>query len=152
MMKRNFLLLTFLALMPIYAFGDYVPGRTRASAQADLVHARGDGRYQTVQSAQVLEFKTDGKGYTKFSLSLDARPEIPFAVTAIQPNRCGRTFIAIYNDGGRQSELRIDESNPTACRVPGAAIWRVSLVTNEGAGKTSHLVVSGNPEYFLLTQ
>jgi len=151
-MKRNLLLLSFLAFMPIYAFGDYVPGRVRASAHADLSHAQGDGRYAQVQGAETVQFKTDGKGFTKFTVSLDARPNIPFTVTAIRPNRCGQTFLATFNDNGHVSQLRIDETSPAACRQEGPAIWRLNLVTDEGAGKASHLSLSGAPEYYLLTQ
>ncbi|MGZ3741958.1 MAG: hypothetical protein ACXVB9_21450 [Bdellovibrionota bacterium] len=151
-MTRNFLLLSFLAFMPIYAFGDYVPGRVRASAHGNLQQAQGDGRYAQVQGAEAVQFLTDGKGYTKFTVSLDARPEIPFTVTSIRPNRCGQTFLATFNDNGRISQLRIDETSPAACRQNGPMIWRLSLVTDEGASKASHLSLSGQPEYYMLTQ
>jgi hypothetical protein len=150
-MKRILVLLT-LSLTPLYAFGDYSPGRVRASAEADLNRLQGNGRYENVASAHALQLETDGKGVTTFRLSLDRRPEIAFTVRAIQPNRCGRTFLASVKDEGRVSELRIDELSPAACREPGDLVWRVSLTTDEGGGASSRLVLEGNPEYFLLTQ
>jgi hypothetical protein len=151
-MKRNFLFLTFLCLTPIYAFGDYVPGRTRASAHADLARVRGDGRYEAVRGVQAVQFVTDGKGTSRFTVSLDARPELPFAVTAIEPNRCGRTYLARYAGNGPGTSLRLEETLPGACNQEGPTTWKISLVTDEGAGHASRLEASGVAEYYLLTQ
>jgi hypothetical protein len=151
-MKRNFFLLTIFAFLPLYAFGDYIPGRVRAAAHAELVRSQGDGRYAGVQGASIVAYKTDDKGYTGLEISLDNRAVIPFAITRIQRNRCGNSMIATFSDKGRPSELRIDQNTPAACRNPGISAWRVTLTTSEDGGTASHLVLQGIPAFYRLSK
>lgn len=146
-MKR-ILLLVSLFTFPLYAFGDFVPGRIRASAHADLAKLQGDGRYQNVAGAHAVQLQTDGKGITGFQVSLDQSPDVPFAVRAVQPNRCGRTFVAQSGT----TRLQIDELSADECREGGQLTWHVTLTTDEGGGRASHLQLHGSAEYLMLTQ
>jgi hypothetical protein len=148
---HRILFLTFLTFTPLYAFGDFVPGRTRASAQADLHRLQGDGRYQNVTGAHAQQFVTDGRGITKFSLSLDRRPEIAFAVRSVQQNRCGRVYLASISEDGRDTSLQITETAPT-CSRDGNTSWHAALTTAEDNGPPSRLGLEGVPEFYQLTQ
>lgn len=149
-MKRIFLLL--LAFTPLYAFGDYVPGRTRASAKAELQRQRGDGRYQSVVAANARQFVSDGRGITHFTLALNRSRESTFVVRAIRATRCGRTYVAALPSSPRRTELRIDEISSSACRADGKVFWRAFVATQEGNGRVSRLSLAGEPQFFLLTQ
>jgi hypothetical protein len=143
-MKRNFFLIALTALLPLYAFGDFIPGRVRTSADAELERLSGNGRFESVQRALVTQLKTDGRGITHFRLALDAAPPISFQVRGNQHNRCGQTYFAALSG----AELRIDESSPSSCGSEGATTWRATLTTSEG----SSLVLTGTPKFYLLTQ
>ena len=151
-MKRNFLLLTFLALTPLYAYADFIPGRTRAAADGDLTLAQSDGRYQSVTGAHVQELITDGRGITQFHLVLSERSEITFKVTKIQLERCGRMYTAESANAALATKLQIAEVAPENCFQKGDITWRATLTTDEGGGKASHLVVNGTPKFYLLSQ
>jgi hypothetical protein len=151
-MTRNIFLLTIFAFLPLYAFGDYIPGRVRPAAHAVLVRLLGNGRYADTQSASLIAYKTDDKGYTGLEISLDSRAVIPFAITRIERNRCGYSMIASFNDKGRPSELRIDQNTPAACRNPGISVWRVTLITSEDGGAISHLLLQGTPAFYRISK
>lgn len=150
-MKRIFLFL--LTFTPLYAFGEYIPGRTRATAESSMTRLQGDGRYHNVKGAHAIQFLTDGRGITQFTLSFNERGGTPYIVRSVQRNRCGRTYYAnVKNSKGRLSQLRVDETMPEICRRPGDTSWRATIVTDEGGGRASHLSLSGPAEFFLLTQ
>jgi hypothetical protein len=151
-MKRNLILLAIVTLLPIYAFGDFIPGRVRVAARAVLTRSQGNGRYAKTEGARALEWKADGLGFTKFQISLDKRPMIPFAITEVQPNRCGRSILGQTSEEGRITRLRIDEITPLGCRNGRATLWRVTLLTRENGGSLSHLVMQGEPEFLALSQ
>lgn len=151
-MKRNVLLLAFLTFTPIYAFGDFIPGRTRASAEAKLSVEYGDGHFEQVQSASAIQFKTDGRGYTKFAVRLNEGPALPFFVTENKPSRCGQIFVAVSEENGQHKTLQIDEINPAVCGQEGPVVWRARLTTNEDGNQGSRLDLSGKPEFFMLSQ
>lgn len=152
-MIRNALLLAFFVFTPHYAFGDFVPGRVRAAAEAEMAAKQGTGRYEQVRAANSVLFKADGKGYVKFTLRLDGRPEIPFAMTEIRSQRCSKLFVAVFQFEGQRSRLEVTESNTAGCRGDGDTIWNTRLITEEGPNTPpSQLVLAGNAEYFMLTE
>ncbi len=152
-MKRNLLLLAFFLLTPLYAFGDYVPGRVRAAAEGELQAQQGSGRYENVRAAHSILFVADGKGYVKFELRLDRHPAIPFQMTEIRPNRCGQVFKASYVQEGKLTTLEVVETNPSACRANGPTIWRTVITTDEGANTPpSQLELTGQAEYLMLSE
>ncbi len=151
-MKRNLVLLAFLLFTPIHAFGDYVPGRVRASAAASMSITKATGLYQNVGSAKLVQLKTDGQGYTGFSLQLNQAPLIPFTVKKNSRSRCGQIFVATYSDNGRHSELRVEETSVLACLRSQKPIWRAQLTTSEENKPASQLFFAGTPEFFILTQ
>ena len=140
-MKWNFVILTFLLLTPLHAFGDFVPGRVRATAQAELTSVQGNVRTKAVQ------LMTDGKGHTAFTLAMQGREPRVFRITRTQPNRCGQTFLAESTENGRRATLQLDETTPAKCRQPGKASWRATVNTERG-----RVQLVGYPEYFLLSQ
>ncbi|HEY8279458.1 MAG TPA: hypothetical protein VIH99_07545 [Bdellovibrionota bacterium] len=151
-MKRNFFLLAFVAFSPLHAFGDFVPGRVRTSAQADLQSERSDGRYKGRHSAQLFQLKTDGKGITGFNFKLDSNASVHFAVVETQTSRCGPIYVAKTEDRGRVVLMKIRETLPSLCREERNAEWRVLLTADESPNETSHLLMAGVPEFFLLSQ
>ena len=149
-MKR-FLVLASLLILPLSAFGDFVPGRVRTSAEAELSRIEGDGLYHSVSRAHAIQLQTDGKGVTGFHLWLDHGLEISFAVREVEPSPCGRIFRAISKEGKSESTLTIEEFSPEKCREDGKLVWKGSLFTKED-GSSSRLMLEGNPHYFVLTQ
>ena len=151
-MKRNFVLIAMFLLTPLYTYGDYVPGRTRASAESEMKTIQGNGRFQGVRAAKAIQFQTDGRGITQFNLQLDQRSVLPFKVTSVRPARCGQVFEATLSNNGQQLRLMIQELNPGACQKEGAVVWNTELRAEEGNTPPSKLVLSGTAEYFMLSQ
>jgi hypothetical protein len=151
-MKWILFLVSFLAFTPIYTYGDFVPGRVRASAKAFLDRRQGDGRYQDVRKAQIVQLKTDGAGITGFAVSFDRDSDLPFRVLSVKRNRCGRTYVAAFSDQENASELRIEEASAEGCLKGGKVFWQVTITTTESDRSASHLSLDGFPKFFLLTQ
>lgn len=149
-MTRSLIILAAL-FIPHFAYSDYVPGRTRASAQADMSAQSGTEIYKEIESGQVVLYSTDGQGYTKLTLKLDDNSEISFSIKGISSLPCGQVFEATSTKDGRFSTLRIQESNPDLCRGIAELTWSTELSTSKG-GDRSHLVLTGKPEYFLLSE
>jgi hypothetical protein len=151
-MKRNLMLLVFLSFLPLYAFGDYVPGRTRASAAAEMSVLKKEGRFGGIQTAKLIQLATDGLGITGFTLQLNGKEPVKFTLNEKKKGRCGHFFLATYLENGRRSDLRVEELNPIACRRQGSTTWRAQLTKEEGPKPVSRLLLQGEPEFFLVSQ
>lgn len=151
-MKRNLILIAMFLLTPLYTYGDYVPGRTRASAESEMKTIRGEGRFAGVRSAKAIQFKTDGRGITQFQVQLDQRSVLPFQVLSVRPTRCGQVFEAALSTNGQRLRLIIQELNPANCQKEGEVIWNTELRAEENQAPPSKLLLSGPAEYYMLTQ
>ena len=156
-MRGKLSIFTLLVIASLPASADYVPGRTRASAAADCSYLEGEGPYREIQSARIVQYQTDGKGITKFTIELNHKDLLTLPVRSIFKNRCGRTFLAKTSKNPAfpddpESTLRIDEISVEACRGAWPIEWRASLETETGGKEPSRLTLRGKAEYFLLSQ
>jgi hypothetical protein len=151
-MKRNFVLSLFLFLSPLYAFGDFVPGRVRAAAKAELTSVSGDGSFREVRSARAFLLQTDGKGLTGLRISLDSGPETLFVIRQADQQTCGPRYAARWDHRAHPMVLQVEELSPLACAENEKTLWRITLIRKENQLEASHLYLEGEPEYFLLTQ
>ncbi len=128
------------------AFADYVPGRTRASAEANLKVIAMSGIYKGIQSATMGEFTTDGIGITEYLLNLGEQ-SLFFRVEKIQDTDCGHIILArTAHDPTAHMKLETIES----CKPPKDGGWILEVRTNHD-GQESYLLLQGHPEYFPLS-
>lgn len=125
------------------SWADYVPGRTRVSAQADLRIDRATGPFERARDAKIVQLYTDGQGVTRYQVIIDGSVE-EFTVTKIHAGACDTIYLA----QGVESELRLKDHREN-CQRDGKREWNAEVVTRQE--EDSHLVVSGIPEFFLLS-
>ena len=143
-MKSIFFLALALSFTTQLAHSDYVPGRTRASAEAAMEKIAGDGIHRDVDAAKLVEFYTDSKGITKYELTLKGK-KMEFQVTKASGNECVSAYEAVGADGARLSLTDISLSD---CESSSKYSWEASITTPDG----SRLVLGGEPEHYILTQ
>ena len=150
-MKRNWVLLMVFAFLPIHAFGDFVPGRTRAVAEANLTVQHGTGQLREIRTAYASLLKTDGRGYTGFTLQLDQRSPQAFRIRETKARDCGHVFRGTADAWGSRATAHIEEYNPALCNREGVAFWKAEVAL-PGPQGPSVLQLEGPAEYFLLSQ
>lgn len=152
-----FLALLVISTLPIPAFGDYEPGRTRPSAEADPLHViEKNGIYGDTERAKIVELSTDGRGVTAYVLATNAGQRT-FLVAQARRTRCGDLYIAVpesYPDKAFQTRLVLQDVSRTACRTErNRGAWKVEVESvDKDSGERSKLTLEGNPEHFMLTQ
>jgi hypothetical protein len=144
-MKTLFVLFAFLA--PMLSLADYVPGRTRPTAEAEMEAITGDGRYENIRSVRLVELSTDGKGVTHYELILDGK-SFNFSVSKASNGACGDLYEA-GEDAGTKLILR--DMSLTECEFRAKHKWEAQVVNTEG-DRASHLFIGGDPEHLVVTQ
>lgn len=144
-MKTLFVLFAFLA--PMLSLADYVPGRTRPTAEAEMEAVTGDGKFENIRSARLIELTTDGKGITQYELILDGK-SLHFTVSKASPGRCGDLYEAGEEAGTR---LILRDMSFAECEFRAKHKWEAQVVNTEG-DRASHLFIGGDPEHLVVTQ
>lgn len=127
---------------------DYVPDRTRPTAEAAMDAITGDGEFANARSAQLVELTTDGKGVTQYELTVDGQT-IRFAVKKAANGHCGDFYEAHAIDADTQLTLR--DMSYAECQVRAKHVWEGQVVKVRN-GRASHLLVGGDPEHLVVTQ
>lgn len=141
------LLLVATAFLSTSAFADYIPGRTRASAEGVLETLQATGIYKGIKEVQIIQNETDGKGVTGYVVSANGLTQ-SFKVEKIKAGRCAFSYLA---KNQTDAELRLEDRSYTQCEIRTERMWTVEIRSRQGK-ETSRLVVAGDPEHFLLSQ
>ena len=146
-------LFALLVLVPFTAAqADYIPGRVRPSAVGTLVADHGDGIYKGIEEAQITQFQTDGKGITRYDLTINGRTET-YEVVEVSRQRCGDQHVArAVDESNGRGEIRLSNFLSNLCDArDNEPEWKVE-VSRQGTGEISKLELVGTPEYFMLSQ
>lgn len=148
-------LITLLALFPLtQAHAEYIPNRTRASAEAKLQVTKADGVYKNVREAEVVEFRTDGEGVTRYDVKLNGKVET-FVIDKVQEESCGDRYVGrAKNEREGRGELRLFNFLSNLCEARnGEEGWTVEISRHDSdKGVQSTLELTGVPEYYMLSQ
>lgn len=144
-MKTAFLMFVFLA--PMLSLADYIPGRTRPTAEAQMEAITGDGKFENVRSVQLIELTTDGKGITHYELILDGKT-YAFTVSKASNGSCGDLYEAGEQSG---TKLILRDMSFAECEFRAKHQWEAQVVNTEGE-RASHLFIGGNPEHLVVSQ
>lgn len=144
-MKIAFLLLVFLA--PVISLADYIPGRTRPTAEAEMEAITGDGKFENVRSVQLIELTTDGKGVTHYELILDGKSH-SFTVSKASNGSCGDLYEAGEESG---IKLILRDMSFAECEFRAKHKWEAQVVDTDGE-RASHLFIGGDPEHLAVSQ
>jgi hypothetical protein len=148
-------LFALLALIPFTAaHAEYIPGRTRPSAEAALTAVRGDGMFKGVEKAELVQFQTDGKGVTRYDLTINGRTET-YEVMEVKEERCGDEHVArAVDESNGRGEIRLFNFLSNLCEARNnEPEWSVEVERhNPKKGQISKLNLAGAPEYFMLSQ
>jgi hypothetical protein len=144
-MKTLFVLFVFVA--PMLSLADYIPGRTRPTAEAEMEAITGDGKFENIRSVQLTELSTDGKGVTHYELVLDGR-SYSFTVSKASNGSCGDLYEAGEEAG---IKLILRDMSFAECQFRAKHKWEAQVVDTEG-GRASHLFIGGDPEHLLVSQ
>jgi hypothetical protein len=140
-------LLSMLLLTPMLSLADYIPGRTRPTAEAEMEAINGDGKFENVRSVQLIELTTDGQGISHYELILDGK-SYSFAVNKAANGTCGDLYEAAEESGTR---LILRDMSFAECEFRAKHRWEAQVVDNE-ANRSSHLFIGGNPEHLAVSQ
>lgn len=135
------------------AYADYIPGRTRPSAEADLEVIDTSGVYRDARDVKVVEFTTDDKGISKYILTVDGNAK-EFEVRKVRETDCGDVYDAREVGIGTEEEnttLALRDMSAAICERPVKHIWEVEVITQGEGGQESRLFVGGDPEHYQLT-
>jgi hypothetical protein len=148
-------LFALLALVPFTAAqAEYIPGRTRPSAEAKLVVNSADGIYKGVNQAELVQFQTDGKGVTRYDLTVNGRTET-YEVLQVKEQKCGDEHVArAVDERNGRGEIRLFNFLSNLCEARNnEPEWSVEVERhNPKKGEISKLNLAGAPEYFMLSQ
>jgi len=125
------------------AQAEYVPGRTRASAEGNLTATEASGIYRGIQEALVTQEETDGLGITQITLNLAGSTEI-FTVKNIKRERCRDTILATSES---KATLRLTDRSFTPCELRGERMWTIEVSQED-----SRLLLVGDAEHYFLSQ
>lgn len=129
------------------ANADFIPERSRPSAEAEMQALASDGAFKGVENARLVELSTDGKGITSYELTLPGRT-LRFTVSKNSNGRCGDFYEAVDRNGAR---LRMRDMSFAECQFRAKHRWETEVVVSNGE-RVSHLILGGDPEHLLLSQ
>lgn len=144
-MKTLFVLFAFVT--PMLSLADYIPGRTRPTAEAEMEAITGDGKFEDVRSVRLIELSTDGKGVTHYELILDGKT-YNFTVNQASNGSCGDLYEAGEEAG---TKLILRDMSFAECQYRAKHKWEAQVVNNEGE-RASHLFIGGDPEHLVVSQ
>lgn len=133
-------------MVPLAGFADYVPDRTRPTAEAEMEAISGNGRFKDVRSVRMVELSTDGKGITHYEVTVDNQT-YQMAVKKFTGQNCSVLFEA---EGGA-TRLLLRDLSLAQCDFRAKHTWEAQLIRSE-RGRVSHLFIGGNPEHLVVTQ
>ncbi|RYZ95161.1 MAG: hypothetical protein EOP11_25350 [Proteobacteria bacterium] len=148
------LLTLLLTLSPLAANADFLPGRTRPSAEASLEAFKADGIYKGVESARLIQFQTDGQGVSRYDLVINGRTET-YEVQEVKEQRCGDEHVArAVDETNGRGEIRLFNFLSTLCEARNnEPEWTVKVERHQAdKGEISSLDLAGIPEYYMLSQ
>ena len=129
------------------ALAEYIPGRTRTSAEGNLAAREATGVYKGVTEAHVLQEETDGQGITHFTVRMPGQTEV-FKVVEKKRERCADTILA---QSEAKAELRLTDRSFTTCDPrEEETMWTVEIASTDA--ENSRLLLNGDAEHYYLSQ
>lgn len=150
-MKFFVLALTLFTALP-QSFADFVPGRVRQSAVAEMEIREATGSFAGARKAQLIQHVQDDKGIVAYTLDVDGRT-LKFTVKKFKPTGCGDVTTAEYVQdatGALRANLRLTDMSRALCEIVVNRLWQAEI-TAKDAQERSRLVIEGNPEYLVHT-
>jgi len=141
------LMVAIALLAPLISLADYVPGRTRPTAEAEMEAITGDGIFENAKSVRLVELTTDDKGVTQYELTVDGRT-YAFGVNKASTGTCGD----LYEAAGESSRLILRDMSFAECQYRAKHKWEAQVVSVDGNDRASHLFIGGDPEHLIVTQ
>jgi hypothetical protein len=132
---------------PLISLADYIPGRTRPTAIAEMEAITGDGQYENTRSVRLVELTTDDKGITRYELTVDGQTQT-FAVSKASTGNCGD----LYEASGEASRLILRDMSFAECQYRAKHKWEAQVVSVDENDRASHLFLGGEPEHLIVSQ
>jgi hypothetical protein len=142
------LVIAIALLAPLVSLADYVPGRTRPTAESEMEAITGDGQFENAKSVRLVELTTDDKGVTQYELTVDGH-DYTFAVNKASTGTCGDLYEASGETGSR---LILRDMSFAECQYRAKHKWEAQVVSVDGYDRASHLFIGGDPEHLIVTQ
>jgi hypothetical protein len=148
-------LLALAALIPLTSNAEFVPGRVRTGAVAEMKVLAANSGIKNAKSIKLSAHVTDGVGgFTGYTLTVDGNPT-NFAIRKVENTGCGRvtsTILADITTGENQVQLTITDYSQALCEIPVPYLWKAEFNVREiSSGVESKAILGGNPEYLMLT-
>ena len=155
-MKLLLPLVSAIGLLAATAQADFVPGRVRVDAKADMRITETTGAFQNVRQAQVTHRVKDGGGEAGYAVTLDGKTAVfEYSLPNVVLSCAKVTFVkaAVPATANYTLDLKIyDYTNSPCTDIRPAALWHV-IVTKRSLTTfgVSTITMDGNPEHLMLT-
>lgn len=146
-------LLLVMALSSTIASADFVPGRVRVAATAQMRVISASGVFAGVRDAKVNMLTTDGAQRETYAISLNGGAEAHFIAGSREKQPCATITYAQSAQiplPETTTSFRLEDGRNSRCFVPASFPWIVTIEVRE-QNQLSVLTLGGSPEFLMHT-
>jgi len=150
---KLFLAVTLAALTTAtFAFGDYVPGRIRPLALAQMQVVEASGEFAGLKDAMLYQNFQDGGDFVSLKLAIKGGQPFTLPISAVRKGSCGSiAWSESVAFGDRVIRSQFSDFSEAICTVFKETTWELKLEMKDAAGRSSTATFRGNPEPLFVT-
>lgn len=134
------------------AFADFLPGRVRPVALAEMKAVEATGEFSAMTQAMLYQNFQDDKGFVSLKLALKGGKAITLPVSKVQEGGCGNyAWSDEVKVGSHTVNTEFSDFSEAICTVFVDKTWKLKVDMTDAQGNRSTLVLVGNPEPLFVT-